>query len=308
MSWVFLTDRHAYKLKKPIRYNGIDFTTSALRRRNCEEELRLNRRLAPDVYLGVVPLTLEPSGRLTLNGPGEPVDWLVQMRRLPDDLMLDAIIAASRATAEEPAIRAAAGHLARFYAAAPAEPISSQAYCLQLADGVRRDLRELSRRHYGLPRGRLELLAQAQLAFLETSAVVFERRVDAGLIVDGHGDLRPEHICVRPEPAIIDCLEFSKELRVVDPADEIAFLTLECQRLGDARVGPWFLETYRSVTGDEPPASLLHFYRVYRAFRRATLAAWHLDDPSVTNPARFAARARRYLELAEPADLTGAGS
>lgn len=308
MSWVFLTDQHAYKLKKPIRYNGIDFTTSALRRSNCEEEVRLNRRLAPAVYLGVVPLTGGPDGALALDGRGEPVDWLVQMRRLPAEHMLDAIIAESRATAEEAAIRAAAGHLARFYGDARAEPVSGPAYCQRLAAGVRRDLGELSQPRYGLPRARLEVLARAQLAFVEKCAVVFERRIEAGRVVDGHGDLRPEHICVRPEPAIIDCLEFSKELRVVDPADELAFLALECERFGDARVGQWFLETYRSVTRDEPPASLLHFYRVYRAFRRATIAVWHLDDPSVTDKARFAARARHYLELVEPvtADLTGA--
>ncbi len=308
MSWVFLTDEHVYKLKKPIHYNGIDFTTAERRRHNCEEEVRLNRRLAPAVYLGVLPLTREPNGELALNGRGGPVDWLVQMRRLPAEHMLDVILAESRAAAEEAAIRAAAAHLARFYVDAPAEPVSGPAYCKRLADGISRDVRELSQPRYGLPRGRLEVLAEAQRAFLEKRAVVFERRIAAGRVVDGHGDLRPEHISVRPEPSIIDCLEFSKELRVVDPADELAFLALECERLGDARVGQWFLETYRSVTGDEPPAPLLHFYRVYRAFRRATLAVWHLDDPGVTDPERFAARARHYLDLVEPvsSDLANA--
>jgi uncharacterized protein len=307
MSWVFLTDRHAYKLKKPIRYDGIDLTTSALRRSNCEEEVRLNRRLAPDIYLGIVALTRAPNDELALNGRGEPVDWLVEMRRLPAEHMLDVILAESRATAEEAAIRAVAGHLARFYVNASAETVSGAAHCKRLSDGVRRDVGELSRPRYGLPRRRLDQLAEGQQAYLHKCAVVFERRVAAGRVVDGHGDLRPEHICVRPEPAIIDCLEFSKELRVVDPADELAFLALECERIGDARVGQWFLATYCRVTGDEPPASLLHFYRVYRALRRATLAVWHLDDPTVTDPERFAARARHYLELVEPvtADVTG---
>jgi aminoglycoside phosphotransferase family enzyme len=308
MSWVFLTDHHAYKLKKPIRCDGADFTTSALRRRNCEKEVRLNRRLAPDVYMGVVPLTREPHGELALNGRGEPVDWLVEMRRLRSEHMLDVILAESRVTAEEPAIRAAAGHLARFYAKAPPEAVSVSAFCQRLSDGVRRDLAELSQPRYGLPLERIAALARAQLAFVDNYPVMFEQRIDAGRIVDGHGDLRPEHICVRPEPAIIDCLEFTTELRVVDPADELGFLALECERLGDRRAGQWFLETYRSVTRDEPPASLLHFYRVYRALRRATLAVRHLDDPSVANPARFAARARHYLELVEPltADAIGA--
>lgn len=300
VSWVFLTDAHAYKLKKPLRFNGLDLTRAVLRERNCQEEVRLNRRLAPGVYLGVVPLCREPDGTLALNGTGEPVDWLVQMRRLPAEHMLDAIIAEGRAVARETEIRAAARHLASFYAGARPEPISGPAHCRQLAAGVRRDLGELTRLRYGLSRPRLEALAQAQLAFIETCAVLFERRIDAERVVDGHGDLRPEHICVHPEPVIIDCLEFAKELRVVDPVDELAFLALECERLGDRRVGDWFLETYCDVTGDDPPAALLHFYRVYRAFRRATLAVWHLDDPSVPDPERFAARAQRYLELVEP--------
>ena len=150
-----------------------------------------------------------------------------------------------------------------------------------------------------LPREMAERAHAFQFQLLRLQPELFDERVTSGRIVEGHGDLRPEHVCVRPAPAIIDCLEFTKELRVVDPADELAFLSLECERLGDARVGRWFLETYRSVTSDEPPPSLLHFYRVYRALRRATLAAWHLDDPSVADPGRFAARARHYLELVE---------
>jgi aminoglycoside phosphotransferase family enzyme len=300
MSWVFLTGSHAYKLKKPIRFNGFDLASVGRRRRNCDEEVRLNRRLAGDVYEGVVALTLERGGKLALDGPGEAVDWLVQMRQLPAEDMLDRVIVTGRAAGEEASIRAVARYLAGFYSAARPEPISGPKYCRFLADGVRHDRRELCSARYGLSCPTAEALARAQLAFLEQCAPVFERRVHAGRVVDGHGDLRPEHICLHPVPAIIDCLEFSKELRILDSADELAFLALECERLGDARVGQWFLETYSDVTGDVPPASLLHFYRVYRALRRARIAAAHLDDPSVADPEKFAARARRYLEMVEP--------
>jgi aminoglycoside phosphotransferase family enzyme len=128
--------------------------------------------------------------------------------------------------------------------------------------------------------------------------------VDAGCLVEGHGDLRPEHICVGREPAIIDCLEFDRDLRVLDPADELAFLGLECERLDAPWVGQWFLDAYIEVTGDVPPPPLLDFYRSYRALRRARIAANHLDDPHVRDPERFAARARQYLERA--ADTSGA--
>ena len=94
MSWVYLTDRHAYKLKKPVRYDYLDFSTLEARRQNCEDEIRLNRRLAPDVYLAAIPLTVDAEGGLRLDGTGAVVDWLVKMRRLPADQMMDRAITA----------------------------------------------------------------------------------------------------------------------------------------------------------------------------------------------------------------------
>lgn len=300
MSWVFLADARVYKLKKAVRHEGLDFSTPELRRFNCLEEVRLNADLAPGVYLGVVPLTRERDGRLALGGQGSPIDWLVHMRRLPQDRNLDTIIRNGRSGADEPAIREAAGHLARFYATATPEPMPAAVLCARLEAGVRGDLEALSVSRYGLPVERVQVLVSAQRAFLERRADLFDQRVAGGHIVEGHGDLRPEHIWLDGAPAIIDRLEFDRMLRVLDPADELAFLGLECERLGAAQVGRWFLEAYTQATGDEPPAPLLWFYRVYRALRRATISARHLDDPTVTGPDRFAARARRYLEMVEP--------
>ena len=300
MSWVFLTDEHAYKLKKPLRYDRCDFSTPDLRRTNCDEEVRLNRRLAADVYLGVSAITRESNGRLALNGRGTPIDWVVRMRRLRAEHMLDAIITSRRTAIEEADIRASARHLAQFYLTAPPDPISGPAYRKLLEDGTRDDMQELLRPRYGLPGDRIEALARGQIALLEQRASLFDRRVQADHIVEGHGDLRPEHVCVRPRPAIIDCLEFAKDLRVVDPVDELTFLALECEHLGEPRVGMWFLDAYRHATGDEPPALLQDFYRVYRALRRAKIAACHLNDPTVRDQERFAARARDYLASVDP--------
>jgi len=298
MSWVFLTDCDAYKLKKPVRYDCIDFSTAELRRRDCEEEVRLNRRLAREVYLGIVALTIDADGVLALDGTGEPDDWLVHMRRLPADRMLDQMI--RQGEVEEADVRRAALRLARFYAQAPSCELTAKSYRERLADGARRDLRELSRPEFGLPVARATALADAQLAFLGREAELFDRRVREGRIVEGHGDLRPEHICLTPEPAIIDCLEFSRDLRVLDPADELAFLALECERLGKPVVGKWFFDVYAEATGDEPPAALVRFHRGYRALRRAKIAIWHLQDPGVRDRAKWRNRALEYLELATP--------
>lgn len=298
MSWVFLTDRFAYKLKKAIRYDRLDFSTRDLRRFFCEEEVRLNRRLAKNVYLGTVALTYEDDGQLALGGVGQPVDWLVHMRRLPARCMLDAALAERHV--ERSDVRGVTLHLADFFDAALPAPVSTPELCERLEGGIRLDQRELSRPEFGLSRTQVDAIASRELDFLKRHTECFEARVRAGRILEGHGDLRPEHICLLPEPAIIDCLEFCQELRELDPADELAFLALECERLGQPQVGRWFLEAYEERTGDRLSRPLLSFYRGYRCLRRAKLAAWHLSEPNPRDFARFAAKARRYLELADP--------
>jgi aminoglycoside phosphotransferase family enzyme len=298
MAYVFLGDRHAYKLKKPVRHDELDFSTPELRRRDCEEEVRLNRRLAPDVYLGVVRLCFDPARGLSLGGAGDAIDWLVWMRRLPADRMLDELIRCGKVEARD--VRDAARALAVFYAKAPPIDLGAPAYRRRLEDGLRGDLQELCRPEFALPRGQVERACREQLALLAQRAELFDQRVSERRIVEGHGDLRPEHICLVSEPVIIDCLEFSRELRIADPADELSFLGLECERLGRPEVGRWFLDAYSEVTGDRPPEPLLRFHRAYRALRRAKIAAWHLLDPGVRDREPWRARARDYLDLAAP--------
>jgi aminoglycoside phosphotransferase family enzyme len=299
MSWVFLTERHVYKLKKPVRWDSLNFSTPDLRRRSCEEEVRLNRRLTKDVYRGIIALTLGSDGKLGLDGGGEPVDWLVLMRRLPADRMLDELI--SRRTIDRKDVLPAALKLARFYANAQPVELTAPVYRARLEAGVRSDLHELCQPEFELDRQRVRGIAQMQLEFLKRDAALFDARVQQGRLIEGHGDLRPEHICLDSEPSIIDCLEFSRDLRLVDPADELAYLGLECDRLGKAVVGDWFLEPYTKLTSDEPPGAIMQFYRNYRALRRAKIAIWHLKDPSVRDFGKWFERARQYVELSRKA-------
>ncbi|MGE0361393.1 MAG: hypothetical protein AB7H93_20175 [Vicinamibacterales bacterium] len=304
MSWLFLTDAAVYKLKKAMRQDGLDFSTPALRRYNCEEEVRLNRRLAPDVYLGVVAVTRQSDGGLALAGAGVPVDWLVHMRRLPAERSLDRVLQSGRADAAAGLIRDVARRLARFYAEAAPVAVAGAAYCDRLAAGVRLDWAALTAPHYGVPRAKVERLATAQLALLDRCRPLFAARADGGHLVEGHGDLRPEHIWLVEPPVVIDCIEFDRTLRVIDPADDLAFLALECERLGAAAVGGVFLDAYVEATGDRPPPQVLGFHRVYRAMRRATIAARHLDDPVVTADVEpYRQRAIRYVEMVEPVGL-----
>jgi aminoglycoside phosphotransferase family enzyme len=297
MSWVFLTDTHAYKLKKPVRYAYLDFSTVEARHLDCEQEVRLNRRLAAEVYLGVIPLRLDAAGRLSLDGAGETVDWLVQMRRLPAERMLDHLLHSGAGKQAE--ISHLARRLAHFYATATVDAITPEAYRQSLAGRIEDNLRELGSPEFGLPHDILDDLAGFQRRFLQSHAAQFDRRVKAGRIVEGHGDLRPEHVCLLSEPVVIDCLEFNREFRILDPADELGYLALECERLHAPQVGRWLLESYREASGDSPPDALLHFYQSCRAVLRAKLAVWHLRDDGRHPAGKWVATAREYLELAQ---------
>jgi aminoglycoside phosphotransferase family enzyme len=304
MSWVFLTDTHAYKLKKPVRYAYLDFSTPEARRLDCEQEVQLNRRLADAVYLGVVPLVRGVDGQLSLGGAGETVDWLVKMQRLPAERMLDHLLRSG--AVEQAEISRLARRLARFYAAAIAETINPDGYRQGLAGRIEDNLHELVSPEFGLDPELPQRLASLQLGFLQRHADLFDSRVREGHIVEGHGDLRPEHVCLLAQPVVIDCLEFNREFRILDPADELGYLALECERLHAPYVGRWLLESYVEASGDAPPAALIHFYQSCRAVLRAKLALWHLRDDGRHPPDKWVATARAYLDLAQRhAELAG---
>ena len=296
LAWVFLTDRHAYKLKKPVRYAFLDFTTIAARHQDALEEVRLNQRLAPGVYLGVVPLTVGDEGHLGLDHPGAPLDWLVKMRRLPRTQMLDYAIAAG--TARDTTIRGVVARLVKFYRDAEVVRFDAEAYRARFRAEIDADALALGEPRYDLPLDLVARTAAMQRAFLERRGELLDSRTSAGRIVEGHGDLRPEHVCLGPPPVIIDCVEFNRDFRILDPADELAYLAMECERLGAPWVGMTLFAHYTALSGDGPPARLLHFYQSVRAGLRAKLSAWHVDDPTVRYPSKWYNRARAYLDLA----------
>jgi aminoglycoside phosphotransferase family enzyme len=297
MSWVFLLDDYVYKLKKPVCYELLDFRTLAQRHFFCGEEMRLNQRLAPDVYLGLVPLTFHRRRQLALGGGGAVVDWLVRMSRLPDELMLDyAIMHGTLASAD---LLRLAKRLALFYLSQPAQQVDSQRYCARFRHQLQATGDELSHEVYELCPDKVRGLCAAQLAALQRVGDLLEERVRAGHIVEGHGDLRPEHIYLGEPLAVIDCLEFSRELRIVDAADEIGFLALECERLGSAHVGTALLQGYGLLSGDTPEPALIDFYQSFRAGTRAMIAARHLLDENFRHSPHWLMRANHYLQLAE---------
>lgn len=300
MSWVFLTDLHAYKLKKPMRTELFDHSTIAARRGACATELRLNRRLAPSVYLAIVPVVRDADG-VHVDGeaerdpnPGEVIDWLVKMRRLPADRMLD--LAIEHKSVSEDDVDRLASTLGPFFLGARPVAIDEARYREAIAADIGAKRASLAQPRYGLDNAEIDAVYAGQQEWLARHGALLEQR--AARVVDGHGDLRPEHVCLEQPPVIIDCLEFSSRLRALDPVSELAFLALECRRLGGAWIGERLLADYAARTGDRAPAELIPFYQSQHALIRAAIAVWHLDDGDTRAGERWRERARDYLRIA----------
>jgi aminoglycoside phosphotransferase family enzyme len=297
MSWVFLTERFAYKLKKPVCHDFLDFRTIEARRHYCEEELRLNRRLAASVYLGLVGLSINPLGSLELGEHGTVLDWLVKMRRLPSEHMLDYAIRHRSASADD--IGRVAARMAEFYRDCPPVALDPAAYRASFLHTIERNEETLVQPVYQLSIDHVHSLCRAQRDVLSGQSGWFDARVEAGRIIEGHGDLRPEHVCLSPTVAVIDCLEFSRALRILDAADELAYLALECERLGMPELGEPLLRAYGDVSGDRPKRALLHFYQSFRATLRARIAIMHLDEEKFRYSDEWRRRGIDYLQLAQ---------
>lgn len=297
LSWVFLTPDRAYKLKKPVTHDFVDLARLEQREWNCREELRLNRRLAPEVYLAVVPLTFGETAGLALDGEGRPVDWLVLMKRLPLDATLHERLISGVAVRDD--IDRIAARLAQFYRDVDRAATKPGEYVRRFRQHVGNECDRLLAPSLGMPPDRIFAVRNRALAFLDGHAEALRSRAEEDRIVEAHGDLRPEHIFLLPEPVIIDCLEFSRRLRLLDPLEELAYLALECAHLGAAWVGQVLVPAYRAASDDPAPDLLVPFYQCCRALLRARLAIAHLADSVVRDPAKWRRQAFAYLEIAE---------
>jgi len=303
MAWVFLSERRAWKIKKPVRLPYLDHSTLEQRRRSCLQELRLGRRLAANVYQGVVPLVAGPRGLAIdpsdpsaspADGAGQIVDWLVVMRRLPAERMLPRMLARGAAT---PADADALGDLlVAFYRDAVRAPWSGVDYRHRLRNTVAADAAELIER--SAPRSQILPLVHEQLAGVEREADSLDQRVADGRVVDAHGDLRPEHVCLESPLVVIDPLEFNDELRMLDAASELAFFALECARLRATWFGNRVLARYVERSGDRVPPAVVALYRNRHALTRALIALRHIDDAEPAAQPRWRAKADEYLSSA----------
>jgi aminoglycoside phosphotransferase family enzyme/predicted kinase len=294
ISVVFLAGSLAYKIKKPVALGFVDYGTIERRRDCCEEEVRLNRRLAPDVYLGVVPVASEGES-IRVEGTGEVLEWAVKMRRLPESATLRARITGGGVTADD--LAELAGRLAEFHASADAGPeVAARCTFAAIAANARENL-DQSVRQVGmtLSRSTLDRLRERTDVALERLRDTIEARAAGGIPRDTHGDLRLDHVYWFPNlqpPAdwvAIDCIEFDARYRYADPIADIAFLAMELALEGRSDLADAFVAAYLRAASDADGEKLLPFYRAYRAAVRGKVEGMKLAEPEIPEADRSAA-------------------
>jgi hypothetical protein len=299
VSWLLFAGRLVYKVKKPVDYGFLDFTTLDQRRFYCHEEVRLNRRLSPDVYLGVVDI-VERNGRHAVGGPGRAVEYAVKMRRLPADGWLSAQLRDGRAS--PPLLRRIARRIAAFHAAAATSDHITQ---VGGREGVRVNTAEnfaQTREYVGVavtPDTYDRVRAYTE-AFLDVRAALFARREAEGRIRDGHGDLHADQICAENGIAFIDCIEFNERFRLGDVAADIAFPAMDVDYHGRPDLAAELVREYVEASGDRGVLELLDFYRCYRAYTRGKVRSFRLRQAGLDAAERreIVAQAARYFHLA----------
>lgn len=295
ISWVLLADDYAYKVKKPIRFGFLDFSTLELRQRYCEEELRINRRYSPELYLAVTPITGSPE-QPRCPGPGPVIEYAVQMRRFPAMDLFDQRLATGRLASAH--IVALAECLAHFHQSLPADRQDCIAYrCERLRQQVM-DNFPLIRSQLQTVQDIIELqrLRAWTASQLEQLWPALLSRITGGQVRECHGDLHLGNIVwFAGQPKLFDGIEFDADLRWIDTMSEIAFPIMALERHGAHDLAYGFLNRYLELTGDYAGVAVLDFYRMYRAMVRAKIAILRLGQTMDAATSLRLADYRRYI-------------
>jgi aminoglycoside phosphotransferase family enzyme/predicted kinase len=304
ISVVFLVGEHVYKVKKPLKLGFVDFGTLDKRRHFCEEEVRLNARLAPEVYLGVVPIVARGSG-VRVAAPGEPIEWAVKMQRLPDEATLESRLLRGGVGAE--LIAAVGRRIAAFHSAAETSPRIAAFGRFEVVARNARDNFEQSRAHVGttISGAVFDRLRSRTDEVLAEQRWLIDARAARGVPRDTHGDLRLDHVYILedtspPRMLIIDCVEFNEGFRFADPVADMAFLAMDLKFEGRADLAAALAEAWFGASRDDEGRALLPLYTSYRAAVRGKVEGFRQAEPEVPDAARAEAlaRARGYWLLA----------
>lgn len=299
-SWLVLTGRRVYKVKKPVDFGFLDFSTLEKRRHFCHREVALNRRLCPGLHLGVLPISLH-RGRLRFGPGGEVVEYAIEMRRLPERYFMLRLLARGEIT--PPEVDRIVATLAPFYAAQESTPaVAAWGRIARLRISTRENFRQ-TRAFIGhtLSRPAFETIRLFTAACYRHHAALFAARVREGRIRDCHGDLHLEHLHLTPRRlTIYDCIEFNDRFRSIDVASDIAFLAMDFDFRGHPALAGHLSRRMARALRDPGLLRLLPFYQCYRAYVRGKVESLHAAAPGIPEAERRATqhRAARYFRLA----------
>lgn len=299
MSFLLFAGDFVYKVKKPVDLGYLDYTSLERRRFFCHQEVKLNRRLCPSIYLKVVPISWR-LGKVWLGGGGNVLEYAVMMRRLPDEGMMEYLLPRGRVSPEM-VIRVAEKLVPFHKRATTSAEISTFGDPAAVSFNWQENFSQTEKY-----RGRTIRLEQYEKIkgyvenFLHTERRLLERRVEEGKIRDCHGDLHAAHICFGDDIYIYDCIEFNNRFRYGDVASEIAFLAMDLDFHYHPGLADLFVQSYASLSGDKDLLLLMPFYKCYRAYVRGKVEGFKLDDPYLSEEEKRQAlyRARRYFNLA----------
>jgi hypothetical protein len=299
ISYLFLTGAFVYKVKKPVDFGFLDFTTLEKRRHFCQQEVLLNRRLSPDVYLGLVEVRHD-QGRYAIHGPGEAVEYAVKMRQLPRDRAMAQLLARGEVTPKM--VQQLGQKVWAFHRDAAA---SQEITRIGGLDTVRRNVEEnfaQTEEYVGrtISRELFHRVRAYSQAFLDARRGLFQQRAAEGRIRDCHGDLHTAQIFLVNGISIIDCIEFNERFRYSDVASDLAFLAMDLDHHRRPDLSRLLVQAYQEASGDTGLADVLDFYKCYRAYVRGKVTSFRLKESSLAPAQRRRAigEARRYFALA----------
>ena len=307
MSLILLTGEYVYKIKKPVNLGYLDYTTLEKRHFFCHQELELNRRLCPDAYLAVVPITMSLRGAkrrsnlLRIEGRGKAIEYAVKMKQLPQDRMMDVLLPRGQVTLEM--VARVAEKLMVFHQKAET---NQKIAAFGRLDVIRHNCDEnfaQTEKYIGtsITAEEYQHIKNYTDNVVDSNASLFDKRVREGKIRDCHGDLHAAHVCFTDDICIYDCIEFNDRFRYSDVASEIAFLAMDLDRYQQAGLSRHLVNTYVGLSQDDELLKLLDFYKCYRAYVRGKVESFKLDDPYIPEEekAKVLAAAQSYFELAE---------
>jgi len=297
ISLVFLTDNHVYKIKKPVNFGFLDFSTVEKRKYYCEREMELNRRLAPDIYLAVLPVTVD-NGDVVIGGKGRIIEYAVKMRRLPMEYLMIRLLRDNQLSSEM--VERVARRIALFHAEAEG---SSQIDKFGSTEIIRNNTDEnfaQTQKYVGksITKSQYDVIRAFTEDYLNNRSDLFQKRVAEGKIKDCHGDLHLEHVCITEPIRIFDCIEFNDRFRYSDTAADIGFLAMDLDFHGRRDLSETLMEAYVKFSGDNGVLDIVDFYKVYRAYVRGKVISFQIDSPDPTSRGETLRAAQKYFSLA----------